>query len=99
MNGPKPNAPAPFPPSGAVRIRSLAAARAVSDGNRDSVKKPPPAPVAHKKGDVPPVKGEPSDREVQNPASKEATPPFAKQSLKGDGWTGAAEKAKARLRA
>jgi hypothetical protein len=75
---------APSWPSGANTIRGLAAERALSDGNKDSNLPGSAPPNSARVGDVSPPAKEPTDKNTK-PGS-EATPPFAKESLAGDGW-------------
>lgn len=63
-----------------------------SDGQKDSVRKPPMAPANAKKvGDVTATTEEVPDK---NKGMVEGVPPFAKESLSGDGWTRASAKAR-----
>lgn len=65
-----------------------------SDGNVESNEEGP-TPVPDRKMRVPaPAKSRPD----HNDPGREATPPFAKESLAGDGWTRARENAKSFLR-
>jgi hypothetical protein len=96
-------------PRGIADIRRVAAEKEASrpdskikalegkpGGNNDPNAKGPPEPKSGRVGNVPPLKGEPTDRDKQ-PETSEARPPFAGESLKGDGWAGAMTKAKERL--
>lgn len=86
---------APSWPSGANRIRGLAAERALSDGNKQS-NLPGSAPDdSARVGDVKAPAKAPSDR---NDAAPEATPPYAKEPLAGDGWNKARAGAKKLLK-
>jgi hypothetical protein len=74
---------APSWPSGANTIRGLAAERALSDGNKEPNLPGKAAANTARVGDVKAPAKEPTDR---NKPASEATPPFAKEPLGGDGW-------------
>ncbi len=63
-----------------------------SEGNKESVSKAPEAPAGKRVGDVRPPAGEPPDKNQR--AEFEGVPPFAKETLGGDGWGKAAMKAR-----
>lgn len=72
-----------------IEIRQAAASKATG-GNTESVAPAPPAPAD--KVDAPPVaKKAPPNR---NKPASEGTPPYAKESLDGDGWKAVETKAK-----
>jgi hypothetical protein len=79
-------------------MRRMAAIRGIesgpsSEGNKESVAAAPSAPSEGRIGDVSaPVKSPPDRNKGEN--GFEGTPPLAKESLQGDGWTRAREKAR-----
>jgi hypothetical protein len=81
-----------------IEIRHAAAQKAV-EGNTRSVAPAPPAPadtVDHVS--APALEGGTKSAPVATKPS-EATPPYAKESLKGDGWKGAEAAAVAKMHA
>lgn len=85
------NAPGPSARLAAVKRVAGNGTGARSDGNARSVKRPA-APLSNAKARKPPgPAGEKPDRTQKQ---VEGTPPFAKQSLSGDGWTRASERAR-----
>jgi hypothetical protein len=104
-------ASAPAAASGVQDIRRMAAEKEMSrpdtkfkpitksgDGNKESNLRGDPEPKSGRIGDVPPLKGSPSDAGTQK-TTPEAKPPFIGESLQGDGWGKAAAEAKKRLAA
>lgn len=83
----------PGPEAALAAIRHIAATQAIaSDGNKESVKTPPAMPSDEKRvGDVAAPAKAPADH---NPLRPEPPPPFAKESLAGDGWGRAAQAAR-----
>lgn len=98
-------AAAPSAASGVQDIRRMAAAKELSrpdtkfppvkrsgDGNKHSNLPGPEAASEKRIGDVRPPAKAPADKNTGE--GFEGTPPFAKQSLSGDGWKGAAMRAR-----
>lgn len=85
----------PGPEAIQVTIRRIAANNELtkrSDGNKESVAPAPPAPSNKKRvGDV---KAPVEPKTDGNRLVAEGVPPFAKESLSGDGWTRASAKAR-----
>lgn len=100
----------PFP-GGVAEIRRIAAEKEAArpdskisalegraDGNNQSLAKAPAAEPSGRIGDVAPLKGVPSDRDMQK-GKPESSPPYAKESVSGSAFGRAAEEAKRRLAA
>jgi hypothetical protein len=83
---------------GIVEMRRMAASKGLeagktSEGNKESNPSQPEPPASKRIGDVKAAAKAPGDKNTEGDGF-EGVPPFAKESLKGDGWTRAAEKAK-----
>ncbi len=94
----KTNPPGPAAPLGVVEIRLMAAkgleSGMSSGGNAESVADPPSAPAGHKT--KPTISKRPDATMVKGGGKEnvEGVPPFAKESLSGDGWTRAQMRAR-----